>query len=80
MGTCWQRILLTVNAASDAQAQAAYRIFDRHGGAEVRAYGVGAAGAERTTLGGTAPRAGEAETTITSGELRDERGRDRPLR
>jgi uncharacterized membrane protein len=33
------KILLTVQAASDQQARQAHRIFDQHGGAEVRGYG-----------------------------------------
>lgn len=37
-------ILLTVNATSDEQAHQARSIFERHGGADVRAYGVAADG------------------------------------
>ena len=34
------RILLTVSADNDAAAERAYEIFNRHGGADVRRYGV----------------------------------------
>jgi hypothetical protein len=37
-------ILLTVNANSDEQARQAHQLFDRHGGSDVRAYGVAGAG------------------------------------
>jgi hypothetical protein len=41
------RILLTVHAADNAQAERARQIFDRQGGADVRAYPAGAAATPR---------------------------------
>lgn len=73
-------ILLTVHAQTDEQAHRAHEIFDRHGGADVRSYGVaarssGLAGHDRTT--GThadQPLAGRERDVIASEELRDDRG------
>ena len=55
------RILLTVSASSDNQAHQARTIFDRHNGANVRAYGVGAAATEAVTpeMGTTVARGGD---------------------
>lgn len=44
-------ILLTVNANSDQQARTAHEIFNRHGGADVRAYGVSGMGTDTTRAG-----------------------------
>src|SRR5205823_8168472 len=52
------RILLTVNATSDQQAEQARSIFSRHAGVDVRAYGVGSTAAsmtKTTTSSGTSP-------------------------
>ncbi len=49
-------ILLSAHANSDQQAMEARQIFDRYGGGDVRAYGVGA-------QGGTSTRVGMADAT-----------------
>ena len=60
------RILLTINAASDEQAERARSIFDQHGGADVRAYGVGG-----TTTTGGSTRTGSGTEVARSDEMRD---------
>ena len=83
-------ILLTVNATSDTEAVRAREVFDRHGGAAVRAYGVAdTAGPSDTTTRATAAtgttttsRGDHADlgrdAVMTAGEMRDA-GEHRPI-
>ena len=78
------RILLTVNATSDAQAEQAREVFARHGGADVRAYGMTDRVSTTDTTSGTTTTARGSHTdlgrdeVITSGEMRDA-GERRPI-